>query len=75
MTSAVRVLDVVLMGRLERSSWLGPYRRADKRAAIVFFFGGGWVGGTPQQFYPHCKYLASRGTVAMSAPSRAASIT
>jgi len=30
----VRVLDVVLMGRLERSSWLGPYRRADKRAAM-----------------------------------------
>ena len=21
------------------------------RAAIVFFFGGGWVGGMPSQFY------------------------
>lgn len=40
------------------------------RPAIVFFFGGGWVGGSPSQFYPHCKYLASRGMVAMSAEYR-----
>jgi acetyl esterase/lipase len=39
-------------------------------AAIVFFFGGGWVGGTPEQFYPHCKYLASRGMMAMAAEYR-----
>ena len=25
----------------------------DKRPAILFFFGGGWIGGTPSQFYPH----------------------
>ena len=42
----------------------------DKRPAIVFFFGGGWTGGSPSQFYPHCKYLASRGMVAMSAEYR-----
>ncbi|MCB1127441.1 MAG: hypothetical protein KDM81_13180, partial [Verrucomicrobiae bacterium] len=24
----------------------------DRRPAIVLFFGGGWVGGTPSQFYP-----------------------
>lgn len=40
------------------------------RPATVFFFGGGWVGGSPTQFYPHCTYLASRGIVAMSAEYR-----
>lgn len=38
--------------------------------AIVFFFGGGWVSGTPEQFFPHCQYLASRGMVAISAEYR-----
>ena len=42
----------------------------DKRPAIVFFFGGGWNGGSPSQFYPHCDYLAKRGMVAMSAEYR-----
>jgi acetyl esterase len=42
----------------------------DNRPCIVFFFGGGWVGGTPSQFYPHCRYLASRGMVAISAEYR-----
>ena len=43
---------------------------AAKRPAIVFFFGGGWVGGTPQQFYPHCQDLAGRGMVAIAAEYR-----
>jgi acetyl esterase len=38
--------------------------------AIVFFFGGGWVGGTPTQFYHQCDYLASRGVMAISAEYR-----
>jgi len=38
--------------------------------AIVFFFGGGWVGGNPSQFFPQCDYLASRGMVAISAEYR-----
>lgn len=42
----------------------------DKRPAIVFFFGGGWVGGSPTQFYPHCRYLASRGMFAAAAEYR-----
>lgn len=40
------------------------------RPAIVFFFGGGWNGGSPNQFYPHCEYLASRGMVAIAAEYR-----
>ncbi len=43
---------------------------SDKRPAIVFFFGGGWVGGSPSQFYPHCEHLAARGMVAISAEYR-----
>ena len=43
---------------------------ADQRPAIIFFFGGGWINGSPQQFYPHCAYLASRGMVAISAEYR-----
>ena len=41
-----------------------------KRPAIVFFFGGGWNGGTPKQFEPHCNHLASRGMVAITAEYR-----
>ena len=44
-----------------------------KRPAIVFFFGGGWRGGTPRQFLEHCRYLASKGMVAMTADYRVSS--
>ena len=37
----------------------------DARPAIVFFFGGGWNGGTPGQFRPQAEYLAGRGMVAV----------
>ena len=40
------------------------------RPAIVFFFGGGWRGGSPRQFQHQCRYLASRGMVAMTAEYR-----
>ena len=43
------------------------WKASDRRPAIVLFFGGGWVGGTPKQFQPHAKYLASRGMVAFCA--------
>ncbi len=45
-------------------------RTQELTAAIVFFFGGGWVGGTPTQFFEHCRYLASRGMVTFSAEYR-----
>jgi arylsulfatase A-like enzyme/acetyl esterase/lipase len=40
------------------------------RAAIVFFFGGGWNSGSPQQFEEHCRHFAERGMVAMAADYR-----
>jgi len=46
------------------------HQQADKRPAVVFFFGGGWNGGTPTQFEHHCRHLASRGMVAMVADYR-----
>ena len=45
-------------------------QRSDQRPAIVFFFGGGWINGTPQQFVPHCRHLASRGMVGITAEYR-----
>ncbi len=42
----------------------------DKRAAAVFFFGGGWNGGSVRQFEPHAKYLAKRGMVVFLADYR-----
>ena len=39
------------------------WKAADKRPAIVFFFGGGWVGGSPKQFLPQSEYFAERGVV------------
>ncbi|MFK5924720.1 MAG: alpha/beta hydrolase [Verrucomicrobiota bacterium] len=45
----------------------------DQRAAVVFFFGGGWNGGSTGQFKQHAAYLASRGMVAILADYRVAS--
>ncbi|QEG40043.1 alpha/beta hydrolase [Roseimaritima ulvae] len=39
------------------------WKTTDRRPAIVFFHGGGWVSGAPGQFTEHSKYLASRGMV------------
>jgi acetyl esterase/lipase len=49
-----------------------PSNRDEKALspAIVFFFGGGWTGGSPTQFYHQCDYFASRGIVAISAEYR-----
>lgn len=38
--------------------------------AIIFFFGGGWTGGTPAQMDEYCKFFASAGFFAVSAQYR-----
>ncbi|MDX2178465.1 MAG: alpha/beta hydrolase fold domain-containing protein [Bryobacteraceae bacterium] len=43
---------------------------ADSRPGIVFFFGGGFKNGSPEQFFSKAQYLASRGMVAASAEYR-----
>ncbi|MEY3897718.1 MAG: hypothetical protein RLZZ214_3239, partial [Verrucomicrobiota bacterium] len=39
------------------------WQPTDRRPAIVFFFGGGWVGGRTSQFQEQSEYLAARGMV------------
>lgn len=46
------------------------HTRKDRKPAIVFFFGGGWNGGSPAQFYSQSRHLASRGMVAICAEYR-----
>jgi acetyl esterase/lipase len=46
------------------------HQGGDRRAAIVFFFGGGWRSGSPRQFEQPCRHLASRGMVAITADYR-----
>ncbi|MBA4191762.1 MAG: hypothetical protein C0467_27600, partial [Planctomycetaceae bacterium] len=45
----------------------------DGRTAIVFFFGGGWSGGTPKQFEPFARHFAGLGCVAICADYRVSS--
>ena len=42
----------------------------DQRPGIVFFFGGGWTGGSIEHFSRQATYLASRGMVAARADYR-----
>jgi acetyl esterase/lipase len=43
---------------------------ADRRPGIVFFFGGGFVSGSPTQFTTTAEYFARRGLVAATAEYR-----
>ena len=47
-----------------------PEQPGTNRAAIVFFFGGGWRNGNPAQFEPQCRHFAARGMVAITADYR-----
>ncbi|MFC1462083.1 sialate O-acetylesterase [Verrucomicrobiota bacterium] len=38
--------------------------------AMLLFFGGGWRGGTPRQFYTHSACLAAHGMIAICAEYR-----
>ncbi|MBZ0254694.1 alpha/beta hydrolase fold domain-containing protein [bacterium] len=46
------------------------WKLEDKRPAIVFFFGGGWNGGSVDQFAYQAAYFARRGLVAARADYR-----
>lgn len=64
--SQVKVYKKV--GEVELHAYLfypPEHKPEDKRPAIVFYFGGGWRSGSPKQFVPQAKYLASRGMVAI----------
>ncbi len=38
--------------------------------AMIFFFGGGWKGGSVNQFVPHARYFATRGIICVLADYR-----
>ncbi len=64
------------VGSVELRLWIfvpDDHNPDDARPAIVFFFGGGWKNGSPKQFEQHCRYLAGRGMVAMTADYRVSS--
>ena len=46
------------------------WKQTDQRPAIVFYFGGGWVKGSPSQFNEQSQYLASRGMVSIEVEYR-----
>ena len=46
------------------------WKAGDARSAVIFFFGGGWVGGSTTQFHPQATRLASLGVVAYCADYR-----
>lgn len=46
------------------------WKASDQRPAVVFFHGGGWVGGSPGQFSDQCQYLATRGLVCVQVEYR-----
>ena len=62
-----RVADRELKLFIEKPA---DWKSTDQRPAIVFFFGGGWVGGNLAQFLKQSRYLASRGLVGIRAEYR-----
>jgi len=42
----------------------------ERRPALVFIHGGGWVAGGADVFFPHARYFASRGLAAFSVEYR-----
>jgi acetyl esterase/lipase len=61
------------VGEVKLKAWIfdpAGHAATDRRPAVVFYFGGGWRGGTPGQFLPHCRYLAERGMVAITVDYR-----
>lgn len=54
-------------------STVEPSGGGERRPGIVFFFGGGWHTGGPNQFLHHAKYFAARRMVAICAEYRVSS--
>ncbi|MCC7494370.1 MAG: alpha/beta hydrolase [Fimbriimonadaceae bacterium] len=46
------------------------WQASDRRPAVVWFHGGGWVGGQPTQFNDQARYLATRGLVSIQVEYR-----
>ena len=65
-TEVYRIVDEV-----ELKVWiLGESDPENPKPAIVFFFGGGWNAGSPEQFAKQGKHFADRGMIAILADYR-----
>lgn len=43
-----------------------PTKTVEPSAALMAIHGGGWQSGSAQHFFPHCRYFAERGLLAIS---------
>jgi acetyl esterase len=72
---AAIVYKTTPQGDLKINLYFPPnWKAADRRPAIVFFFGGSCATGSPSQFTATAEYFATRGLVAASAEYRIESI-
>src|SRR5262245_59159446 len=72
---AVLVYKTTAQGDLKMNLYFPPgWKPADRRPAIIFFFGGSCATGSPAQFGSTAEYFATRGLVAASAEYRIESI-
>jgi acetyl esterase/lipase len=58
------------VGETELRVWILGTPTDTPKPAVVFFFGGGWNGGTPTQFERQARHLASRGMICLLADYR-----
>jgi acetyl esterase len=58
------------VGEVELNIWILGQAKGEARPAAVFFFGGGWTGGTPGQFQKQAELLVSHGMVVLLADYR-----
>ena len=73
MPDSARVEVYREVGGVQLNAWIFEpegHSAKDRRPAAVFFFGGGWRGGTPGQYLPQCLHLAKRGMVAITVDYR-----
>lgn len=65
------VFKMTPQGELKMHFFFPPdWKPDDRRPGIIFWFGGGFVGGSPSQFYAKSEYFAGRGLVCAAAEYR-----
>ena len=70
-TEATEVYKAIGDRKLEMQLHFPPgWKADDKRPVMIFFFGGGWNGGTTDQFLVQADYFASKGIVTARADYR-----
>lgn len=68
---SVMVFKTTTQGELKMHLYFPKgWKAGDRRPGIVFFFGGGFVNGSPSQFTGTAEYFAGRGMVAGSSEYR-----